>query len=177
MLTCIKLYSSHIHTKQGTEFEFVLLICNQNSIRIYGSICSEVDSVSNLTLSFVYALFCLLPERERERERVVKTFYHGFLFSQFLQRLNFTLEAVRLMCAIRDMMSSNQQCTAQVLSSLHVTIMDILRRENEKQVSMLKGKNTLQFVLKCLFLKRTYTRFNLMSRMVNKDVYNAFFKI
>lgn len=67
MLTCIKLYSSHIHTKRGTEFEFVLLICNQNSIRIYGSICSKVDSVYNLTLSFVYALFCYFT-RERERE-------------------------------------------------------------------------------------------------------------
>lgn len=176
MLTCIKLYSSHIHTKRGTEFEFVLLICNQNSIRIYGSICSKVDSVYNLTLSFVYALFCFL--REREIERIVKSFYHGFLFFQFLQRLNFTLEAVRLMCAIRDMMSSNQQCTAQVLSSLHVTIMDILRKENEKQVSMLKEKKNFTIRFKMfIFEKDLHTILFLMSRMVNKDVYNAFFKI
>lgn len=49
------------------------------------------------------------------------------------KRLKFTLDAVKLMCAIRGMTSSNLQCTAQVLSSLHVTIMDILRKENEKQ--------------------------------------------
>ena len=38
------------------------------------------------------------------------------------------------MCSLRDMTSSDLECTSQVLSSLHVTIMDILRQENEKQV-------------------------------------------
>ncbi|XP_061193899.1 uncharacterized protein LOC133202140 [Saccostrea echinata] len=52
----------------------------------------------------------------------------------FGPRLSFMLESVRLMCSVRDVTSSSDiQCTSQILAALHVTLMDILRKENNKQ--------------------------------------------
>lgn len=100
--------------------------CIQDEFDIFRAKMAEKADM--VTRSAVFAETC----QELSLE-CLDTAAQKFESCSFGKRLNFTLEAVRLMCAIRDMTSSNQQCTAQVLSSLHVTIMDILRKENEKQ--------------------------------------------
>lgn len=100
--------------------------CIQDEFDIFRAKMAEKADM--VTHSAVFAETC----QELSLE-CLDTVVQEFESCSFGKRLNFTLEAVRLMCAIRDMTSSNLQCTAQVLSSLHVTIMDILRKENEKQ--------------------------------------------